>query len=247
MEDIDRERCRPAFEQAIVDDLSWLGYGWPSPVLHQSARLPLYRAALTSLRDRELLYPCFCSRGDVVRTIASRPDWPRDPDGSPLYPGTCRNLDEAGRERRLSRGDKPAWRLDLTRALSQAKAGLTWIEYGEGDCGLPQIAEPELWGDVLLGRRDIGTSYHLAVVVDDAAQAITDVVRGDDLRDATSIHRLLQVLLGYRAPGYHHHRIIVDEHGRKLSKSTGAPSLRAMRAAGISVAAVRALIPLPDG
>ena len=233
IEDIDVARCRPEYERAIYEDLAWIGLRWEEPVRRQSEHLAEYAQALDQLRERRLIYPCFCTRGDILRAIAGRRDWPRDPDGSPLYPGTCRGLDAAKRQARLASGERAAWRLDMKAAM--AKAGdLTWSEYDTVNVARELAAEPRAWGDVVLARRDIATSYHLSVVVDDAVQAITDVVRGKDLFASTSVHRVLQALLGLPQPRYHHHELIADASGHKLSKSRGSPTLRDLRASGVA-------------
>lgn len=240
MEDIDRARCKPCFEAAILDDLRWLGITWQPPILRQSERFPLYEQALDRLDRQGVLYPCFCTRGEIARSVAGMPDWPRDPDGTPLYPGTCRRLTAPERTARREAGRSAALRLDMQAARGRGlDLPLGWVEFGEADVSEWIEARPERWGDVLLCRRDVPTSYHLSVVCDDEAQGVTDVVRGDDLRAATSLHRLLQVLLGYREPAYHHHRLIRDETGRKLSKSHGAPALRSLREAGVTSETLR--------
>ena len=240
MEDIDRERCRPDYALAIEQDLRWLGLDWVTPVRHQSAHLPAYAAALRRLAERRLVYPCFCTRGMIQGALADRPGWPVDPDGAPLYPGTCRTLGLAERDRLLAAGRTATHRLDLDRALALLDEPLDWLECGEaGDAPRRVVAEPAAWGDALIARRDVPTSYHLAVVTDDAVQGVTDVVRGQDLFRATGLHRLLQHLLHAPEPRYHHHRLILDETGRKLSKSRQAPSLRGLRLAGQDAPTVR--------
>lgn len=225
IEDIDTIRCTPALARACLGDLAWLGLQWEEPVRHQSRHLAEYQSALEQLQDLGLIYPCTCTRRD----IAMKADPTRlDPEGQSLYPGTCRGL---GRSR-----DAPhALRLDMKKACAMLKAPLTFIELSEGEI----IADPQAWGDVILARRDIATSYHIAVVVDDALQEITDVVRGRDLFAATAIHRLLQELLGFPAPLYRHHRLIGDEAGRKLSKSAGDRSLASLRDAGVTPEEIR--------
>jgi glutamyl-Q tRNA(Asp) synthetase len=234
IEDIDVERCRPEFEEAIYDDLRWLGLIWETPVRRQSQHFDDYADALRRFEQRGLLYPCFCSRSEVMHAVTDHLDWPRDPDGSPLYPGTCRHLSAAERRRYLSEGRPAAYRLDMSAALAEAGGKLGWREYGEGGHGRDVTAEPALWGDALLARKDVLASYHIAVVVDDALQGVTDVVRGEDLFMATSLHRLLQVLLDLPAPCYHHHELLRDAAGRKLSKSLRAKSLRALRHEGMT-------------
>src|ERR1700744_3594096 len=209
IEDIDVARCRPEYERAIYEDLAWLGLHWEEPVRRQREHLAEYKRALAELRERRLTYPCFCPRGDISRAIARRPDWPRDPDGSPLYPGTCRALDAAQREARLASGERAAWRLDTDKATIAA-GPLTWREYHGDDVERESVGDPRAWGDVILARRDIATSYHISVAVDDAQQGITDIVRGMDLFAATSVHRLLQALLGLPEPRYRHHELITD-------------------------------------
>jgi glutamyl-Q tRNA(Asp) synthetase len=230
IEDIDTTRCRDHFADLIFDDLAWLGLHWREPVRFQSRHLADYSRAQTRLESEGLLYPCFCTR----KTLEASSSAPRDPDGSPLYPGTCRALDPAARTERMAAGKTFHLRLDMARAAQRAM-GLFFTDLGMGD--IP--ADPQKWGDVILVRKDIGTSYHIAVVFDDALQEVTHVTRGRDLFEATHIHRLLQALLGLPAPLYHHHRLINDALGRKLSKSAGDRSLRSLRQEGVSAAAVR--------
>jgi glutamyl-Q tRNA(Asp) synthetase len=245
IEDIDPTRTTSGFEQAIFDDLAWLGLDWERPVRRQSEHLAEYAARLDRLRERGLAYPCFCSRGEVRAAVAGRgAAWPRDPDGAPLYPGTCRNLALAERVRRLAQGEPHVWRLDIGRACSEVGGELHWRESnGAGDVQAVPAA-PQAWGDVVLARRDVATSYHLSVVHDDAAQGITHVVRGRDLYFATAVHRLLQELFGLPAPLYRHHRLITGADGAKLSKSAAARSLRALRESGWSAADVRRAVGL---
>ena len=239
IEDIDVERCRPEYEQAIYDDLAWLGLTWEEPVLRQSEHFPVYARAVGHLQARGLLYPCFCSRLEISQAVAGQHDWPRDPDGGPLYPGTCRDLSADARAHRLASGRHAALRINMAQALAQVRSQLGWNEYGEGAEVFDVPAEPLLWGDCVLARKDISTSYHISVVVDDARQGVTDIVRGRDLFEATSLHRLLQQLLDLPAPRYHHHDLLRDPDGQKLSKSTRAKSLRALREEGITAQDVR--------
>jgi glutamyl-Q tRNA(Asp) synthetase len=239
IEDIDKERCRPEFERAIYDDLRWLGLDWEVPVRQQSQHFDDYADALQRLERRGLLYPCFCSRSDVMHAVTDHLDWPRDPDGSPLYPGTCKHLPLTERRRRLSEGRPAAYRLDLDAALVEVDRTIGWREYGSGAEGREVDAEPELWGDAVLARKDVPASYHIAVVVDDALQSVTNIVRGEDLFMATSLHRLLQVLLDLPTPSYHHHELLRDQAGRKLSKSLRAKSLRALRQEGLTPVRVK--------
>jgi glutamyl-Q tRNA(Asp) synthetase len=248
IEDIDEARCRPEYETAIYEDLAWLGLQWETPVRRQSEHYADYRAALAKLEALGLLYPSFESRAEIARIVAERETkahWPRDPDGAPLYPGNAKTLAPAERARRMEAGAPYALRLDMATALART-GPLTWQEIGAGPSGeIGAIAaNPAAWGDVILARKESPTSYHLAVVVDDAAQGVTDVVRGRDLFHATSVHCLLQTLLGLPAPRYHHHRLILDADGNKLSKSTQATGLRELRARGASAADIRKLIGL---
>ncbi len=244
IEDIDVARCRPEFEQAIYEDLHWLGLTWEEPVRRQSEHFDAYADALAHLEQQGLVYPCFCSRSEVASVLTDQPDWPRDPDGSPLYPGTCKCLSASERWARLSAGQPAALRLDMKAALAKVSERMGqkigWREYGAGMQGREMAADPALWGDAVLSRKDIPASYHIAVVVDDALQGVTDVVRGEDLFMATGLHRLLQILLDLPAPCYHHHELLRDAAGRKLSKSLRAKSLRTLRHEGLTPEDVKA-------
>jgi len=245
IEDIDTARCRPEYETAIYEDLAWLGLAWERPVRRQSGHYDDYRNALGRLETMGLVYPSFESRADIARLVAARETtgpWPRDPDGAPLYPGDAKTMAAPDRKQRVDAGEPYALRLDMPAALSRA-GKLTWAETGAGPNGETGavIADPAAWGDVILARKETPTSYHLAVVVDDAAQGITDVVRGRDLFHATAVHRLLQTLLGLPQPRYHHHRLVLDADGHKLSKSTQSTGLRELRARGASQAEIRRL------
>jgi glutamyl-Q tRNA(Asp) synthetase len=245
IEDIDIVRCRPEYETAIYEDLAWLGVNWDMPVRRQSEHWDDYREALTRLKGMGVIYPSFESRADIARLVGERElqgPWPRDPDGTPLYPGDAKTLTDTERARRIGADEPYALRLDVSAAMARAGA-LSWAETGAGPAGETGriAADPSLWGDLILARKETPTSYHLAVVVDDAAQGVTDVVRGRDLYYATAVHRLLQVLLELPAPRYHHHRLVLDDTGRKLSKSTQATGLRELRAQGVTPAAVRRL------
>jgi glutamyl-Q tRNA(Asp) synthetase len=237
IEDIDAARCRPEYEAAVYEDLEWLGVAWEQPVRRQSEHFADYGAALGRLDAMGLIYPSFESRAEIAAMVAAREihaAWPRDPDGVPLYPGEAKQLSQAKRDARRASGVPYALRLDMAAAVKRA-GPLTWSETGS-----VQAADPAVWGDVVLARKDAPGSYHLSVTVDDACQGITDVVRGGDLFHATSLHRLLQALLGFPAPRYHHHRLIMDADGHKLSKSTKATALRELRAAGATPADIRA-------
>jgi glutamyl-Q tRNA(Asp) synthetase len=239
IEDIDAARCRKEYDTAILDDLAWLGIRWEEPVLRQAERAAVYARKLAELRERRVVYPCFCSRGDIAAATSGRNGWPHDPDGSPTYPQTCRHLDVRQAAARMASGERPAWRIDMQTALAAVGRTLTWREFGEGGEARDTVAAPALWGDAVVGRRDIQTSYHLAVVIDDAGQGVTDVVRGQDLYDATNLHRLLQALFDLPAPNYWHHDLLRDADGHKLSKSTQAQSIRSLRMAGMSAQSLR--------
>ena len=248
IEDIDTERCRPEYEATIYEDLRWLGVSWEQPVRRQSEHFDDYAGAIAKLEAQGLLYPSFESRSELNALVADldkRGRWPRDPDGVPLYPGRARKLSAAERERRLQSGEPFALRLAMDAAMARAGA-LSWTETGAGPHGQSGLinAAPQMWGDVVLARKDSPTSYHLSAVVDDALQGVTDVVRGQDLFWSTSIHRLLQMLLGLPEPSYHHHRLILDDDGKKLSKSTKATGLRELREAGSSPRDIRRMIGL---
>jgi glutamyl-Q tRNA(Asp) synthetase len=249
IEDIDLTRCRPEFEAAIYEDLSWLGIAWEQPVRRQSEHLADYREALEKLVAQGLVYPSFETRAEIAKLVAqceASGRWPRDPDGAPLYAGTAKLLSSDERARLLESGAPYALRLDMVAACARA-GNLGWREHGEGPDGETGgvAARPEAWGDVILARKETPTSYHLSVVVDDALQAVTEVVRGQDLFWSTSVHRLLQQLLGLPQPAYRHHRLILDAAGRKLSKSTEATGLRELRAGGATPADIRRLVGLP--
>lgn len=230
LEDTDVTRCKPEFAAAIYEDLRWLGLGWPEPVMVQSERFPIYAAAADRLAGRGLLYPCDCTRQEIAARATGA-----DPDGAPLYDGKCRRHGLAG-------GGRPVqMRLDLGRAL-ELTGPLTFTVAEPTPRDRPQIryARPERWGDVVLQRKDTPTSYHLSVVVDDAAQGITHVTRGRDMEASTDIHVVLQMLLGLGQPIYTFHRLILDADGRKLSKSKNSPSLRDLRTSGETPQAIRA-------
>ena len=249
IEDIDATRCKPEFENAIYQDLAWLGITWENPVRRQSEHLADYRAALETLSAQGLVYPGFESRAEIARLVAQREangPWPRDPDGAPHYPGSARWLSPAERAQLLQSDAPCAQRLDMAAACARA-GDLGWIERGEGPDGEtgPVAARPQAWGDVILARKETPTSYHLSVVIDDALQGVTEVVRGQDLFWSTSLHRLLQRLLGLPQPAYRHHRLLRDDAGQKLSKSTASTGLRELRAEGATPADIRRLIGLP--
>lgn len=240
IEDIDTERSKPEFTAAISNDLHWLGLDWPEPVLHQSQHMDAYAEAGNLLREHGLLYPCFCSRSEIAAAAEGT-----DPDGAPLYPGTCRHLDRGAQIARLERGDPVQFRLDTAKAMDRVGM-LTFTVVGPVVTDRPQIrhARPERWGDVVLQRKGTPSSYHLSVVVDDAAQGITHVTRGRDMEAATDIHVLLQMLLGLPSPIYNFHRLILDDAGRKLAKSRGSESLRDLRDKGWTPEDVRRAVGL---
>ncbi|RRI00662.1 tRNA glutamyl-Q(34) synthetase GluQRS [Mesorhizobium tamadayense] len=250
IEDIDITRCTPEFEAGIFRDLKWLGLGWEEPVRRQSEHFSEYKAVLDRLIAEELVYPAFMSRGEIRAFIAETGkrgrDWPRDPDGVPLYPPLDRALPMKERKRRMAESMPFAWRLDVGAAVARVPDALSWIEFTDETMAATRTIEanPQAWGDVIVARRDIPTSYHLAVVVDDALQGVSHVVRGQDLYAATGVQRLLQELLGLQPPRSFHHRLILGPDGRKLSKSLKDTGLAALRQAGMSPQDVRQLLGL---
>ncbi|MGO4526854.1 tRNA glutamyl-Q(34) synthetase GluQRS [Microvirga sp. 2MCAF35] len=239
IEDIDITRCRPEFEAAIYDDLAWLGLRWEEPVRRQSEHFADYRAAFLTLKKRGGVYPCFCTRKDIAEAIACRKaeggePWPRDPDGAPLYPGTCRGMPDDEAERRIAAGEPHAWRLDMATLQKLVPGPLHFRRFDREGREDIVPAHPRRWGDAVIVRKEIPTSYHLSVVVDDALQGVTHVVRGQDLEAATDLHVLLQALLGLPTPGYHHHGLLRDPEGDKLAKSRRSKSLAELRAEGVT-------------
>lgn len=232
IEDIDPTRCRQEHVDGILEDLAWLGLRWEEPVRRQSAHLDDYRAALQRLGDAGLLYPCFCTRSDIQAEIAAAGRAPHGPDG-PLYPGICRGLPAAIAAARIAAGEPHALRLDMRRAT----AGMPALGFREH--GAWVAADPAQFGDAVLARKEIPTSYHLAVTVDDALQGVTLVTRAEDLLPATHLHRLLQHHLGLPVPDYRHHGMLRDEGGRRLAKRDGAATLQALRRSGVTPQAVR--------
>ena len=235
LEDIDPGRCRPEYAAAIQEDLSWLGIDWDGPIRVQSEHLDDYGVVLDLLRGRGLLYPCFCTRSDIAREIEASAGAPHAPDGRLVYPGTCRNLSDDNRAAWIAAGRHFALRLDMARAA----IGDLWIdEEGEGRV----VCDAAAFGDVVLARKDAPASYHLCVTHDDALQGVTLVTRGEDLRAATHVHRLLQALMGWAVPDYAHHRLLTDSAGRRLAKRDRAATLRDLRASGVSAARVREML-----
>lgn len=249
IEDIDHTRARPEFDAAIFEDLAWLGLRWAEPVARQSDHLGRFDDALDHLSAQGVLYPCFCTRTDISREIEAMGHAPHlittGPEG-PLYPGTCRNVSPADQAARGAERS-PALRLDAEAAAARLTTPLSFEEWGHGPGGETgtQTVDPHLFGDAVLGRKDIGVAYHLAVVVDDAAQGVSLVSRGEDLFAATHIQRLLQALLGLPAPVYYHHRLIAGADGKRLAKRDEAQTLRALRAAGETPATIRQRLNLP--
>ena len=250
IEDIDTARCTPEFEAGIYRDLEWLDIEWERPVRRQSEHFAEYAKLLDRLVEAELVYPAFMSRGEARAHIAQAKDggrtWPRDPDGVPLYPGLDKALTSRERKLRMAAGDPFAWRLDMAAAIRALRMPLIWTEFADADMNSTRKvdATPDLWGDVVLARRDVPTSYHLSVVADDALQGITHVVRGLDLYPATGIHRLLQMLLGLSEPVYFHHRLVLGSDGRKLSKSLRDTGIDALRSSGRTADDVKRMVGL---
>lgn len=236
-EDIDHTRVREDYFGAIEEDLRWLGLVWDESPLRQSDRAGAYAAALETLKRREVVYPCFCTRREIEEEVAGMVSAPQGPEG-PLYPGTCRRIPADEREHRISRGEQPAWRIDAGKAAGISPS-LTFRDLRHG----LQRVDPGLLGDVVLARKDIGTSYHLAVVVDDAFQRITHVTRGEDLLPSTHVHRLLQSILELPEPAYLHHPLIADEAGVRLAKRNDALAIRTLRESGRDPASLLAGFP----
>jgi len=233
IEDIDPVRCKTTFIDGIYEDLAWLGLTWPTPVRLQSEHLDDYAHALTRLREMGLLYPCFCTRKDVAAEASASGYAPHSGPEGPAYAGTCKNLSDMQRQD-LAVIRQPVWRLDMQEAVRRAGT-LRWLDRAAGEV----MAKPEDFGDVVLARKDVATSYHLSVTVDDALQGITLVTRGDDLRRATDIHRLLQALLDLPVPDYHHHPLLVNSEGKRFAKREGGVTLRALREAGKTTEQIR--------
>lgn len=240
IEDIDASRCRPAFEQAIYHDLAWLDIDWQRPVRRQSENMGDYADALKALASLGVLYPCFCTRSEVRAEIKSADAAPHGPDG-PHYPGTCRDLGRAEQNRNIRAGKAHALRIDMAKAV-ELTGPLSWTDRKAGRIE----ADPLSAGDVVLARKDIPTSYHLAVTVDDHLQGVSLVTRGWDLFHATHVHRLLQALLDLDTPLYYHHPMITDPNGLRLAKRNRAVTLRALRNSGKTAADVRRMVDLDD-
>jgi glutamyl-Q tRNA(Asp) synthetase len=245
IEDIDTTRCRAEFERAIFEDLRWLGIAWEEPVRRQSEHFADYTAALANLEAAGLVYPCFCTRKDIAAEIARAGVAPSASESlEGVYPGTCRSLPEGTRARRIAEGETYALRLDVAKARARHVGALPFVEHGRGPNGETgiQTARPERSGDIVLARKELPTSYHLAVVVDDALQGVTLVTRGEDLFPATGIQRLLQALLALPVPGYAHHPLVLDPEGRKFSKRDRGVTLAGLREEGRTAAEIRAMV-----
>ena len=246
LEDIDTARCTPEFEAGVLADLAWLGISWDVPVRRQSEHFDEYQASLRKLEQEGLVYPAFMSRGEIRAHIAEHNsrNWPHDPDGAPLYPGLDKALSLKKRAALIADGKSFAWRLDMAGALARIGQSLEWTELSGDDLSHSRAvdARAEAWGDVILARRDVPTSYHLSVVVDDALQGVTHIVRGLDLFTATAVHRVLQELLDLPQPAYHHHRLILGPDGRKLSKSEKSTGIAALRDQGETPETIRARV-----
>ena len=241
LEDIDPSRCRAEFADAIKTDLQWLGLDWDETVRVQSEHLADYRAVLDDLTARGLIYPCFCTRADIAREVEASASAPHAPDGSLVYPGLCRHRSVDERSARIAAGEPFALRLDMARAVAAVADPLWFEEEGEG----PIRCIPAAFGDVVLGRKDAPASYHLCVTHDDALQGVTLVTRGEDLKSATHVHRLLQALMGWPTPLYAHHRLLTDPSGRRLAKRDRAATLRDLRAAGVTATTLLAMMGSP--
>lgn len=233
IEDIDPVRCKPDYTEGIYEDLKWLGLSWPEPVRIQSQHMDDYAAALETLRERGLLYPCFCTRKEVLAESEAAGAAPHQGPDGPVYPGTCRHLSRQQCDD-LAATRSPVWRLDMAKAIQQVGI-LTWRDEGRGEI----VARPEDFGDVVLARRDVPTSYHLSVTIDDALQGVTCVTRGEDLLRSTDIHRLLQALLGLQTPSYHHHPLLTDAQGKRLAKRDKSETICGLREAGATALEIK--------
>ena len=238
IEDIDHTRCRPEFADALIEDLDWLGMEWTQPVQYQSQNSQAYMQAIGQLRGMQMIYPCFCTRKEIREEVARMVSAPHAEDVQIAYPGTCRNrpMDE---QRHRMQDESFAWRLNVDRALEAVGRGLSW----QDDSGLRHAHM--INHDIVIGRKDIGYSYHLAVVVDDAAQGITHIIRGDDLKGSTDIHRLLQLLLELPEPVYIHHALLYDVNGERLAKRHGSTTLQGLRQMGVEARLLREFLTEP--
>jgi len=237
VEDIDVTRCKPEFEAAVYEDLGWLGCDWPEPVRRQSEHFSEYHSALEKLHARGLVYRCFKTRKEIAEDIARAPHHPGEGPEGVIYPGPSNPMSADEEAERLNKGEAFAWRLSISACrdyLGEAFDRLSFVETGEGpDRETGEVrARPETLGDVILGRKDVGTSYHIACTHDDALQGVTHVIRGVDLYFATHLHRLLQALMGWPVPVYRHHKLMLDETGKRFAKRDQSLTLRALRKAG---------------
>lgn len=243
IEDIDLTRCRPEFEAAIFEDLAWLGLRWEEPVRRQSRHFADYRNAFATLKSLGVVYPCFCSRKQIAESVSHIEEtgdpWPRDPDGAPLYVGTCSVLDPKQAERRAAEAEPHTWRIDMAAARRLAPGPHRYRRFGIDGHEEAIEADPWRWGDAVIVRKEVPTSYHLSVVVDDALQGVTHVVRGRDLEAAADLHVLLQALLGLPTPLYHHHDLLLDPTGEKLAKSRLSEPISVLRERGVTAKDVR--------
>jgi glutamyl-Q tRNA(Asp) synthetase len=249
IENTDLVRCTPVLEQRMLEDLSWLGFSWHGNARRQSEHLDEYASAIEVLAGEGLVYPAFMSRAEVLREIAAHEErtgqsWPRDPDGAPHYPELEREISTEVAKRRIKNNEPHAIRLNMQAALAHVGRDMFWCETGAGPNGQSgkMVAEPEAWGDIVLSGKDNPASYHLACVIDDAVQGVTEIVRGRDLFWSTSVHRLLQELFGFPQPRYCHHDLVLDEDGHKLSKSRNDTSLGELRMAGATPDDIRKMI-----
>jgi len=242
IEDIDEERSKKQFVAAIYRDLHWLGLSWPTPVRQQSDHMQDYKEALDTLKNLELLYPCFATRRDIKTHWSAHPKPIRDPDGALLYPGIYKNYPKAKAQAKIKQGHPFAWRLHMDRAITLAKqrarGDLSYLCFDDNANSLQKAINPQFWGDVIIARKDVSTSYHLSVVMDDHSEAITHICRGKDLEAATDVHRILQIVLGLQAPLYHHHELVTVK-GEKLSKSQAHPSLYEARQKGLTAKSIK--------
>lgn len=242
LEDIDTVRCTPALSQHCLDDLAWLGLGWEEPVRRQSQHFATYAQALLPLKAHRLVYPCFCTRRKVEAHARSS-----DPDGAPLYPGLCATMPAKEAIMRINHGEPHGWRLSMERALGATSRPLIYERFDPDTWQIRRTdADPGRWGDAILARKDVPTSYHLSVVVDDAIEGVSHIVRGADLEAATDLHVLLQILLSLPTPLYHHHPLLKDASGWKLAKSRGSETLACLRMQGLTPQEIRRMLALPS-
>ncbi|MDQ6967965.1 MAG: tRNA glutamyl-Q(34) synthetase GluQRS, partial [Mariprofundaceae bacterium] len=234
IEDIDFTRCRPEYTQSIIEDLKWLGIHWHGEIRQQSEHLQCYQEALVQLQERGLIYPCFCTRKHIQQEMKFISLAPHAEDMHDPYPGICRNIPTTEQQKRMQ-SEVFAWRLNVSKASKTLHKPIYWLD----EQGIKHHVQPEILGDMVIARKDIGISYHLAVVIDDALQGITQVIRGKDLRSSTAIHSLLQALLKLPSPIYQHHDLILDAQGKRLAKRNQSTTLKSLREASISPQTLR--------